>query len=159
MDQILDTILTDTFTLSQLKLRLRILKSNLLKTFFAGSQELEQTSLEELNWLKSLPVSFYQQFNKDNIYKIFSELEEADKKLAVVTIYLTFEPDDEATKAIGTAARKTFGKTLLLDIKYDPKLIAGCALVWKGVYKDYSLRAKIEERKEQILQHFKKFLR
>lgn len=158
MDDILNIILKDTFTLTQLKTRVRVLKSNLLKTFFGGETKLT-LSPQDLSWLKSLPPSFYQQFTKDNVYKIFVDLENKIQNLKLLTIYLTFEPDDVVVKEIGIMVRKTFGSFLPLDIKYDPTLIAGCALVWKGVYRDYSLRAKIEERKGEILEGFKKFLR
>lgn len=166
MDQyILTTILKNTYSQSQLKHRLNILKSNLLKTFFSGLQggsEPESLSLskEDLSWLKSLPSDFYQKFNKDNVYQIFAGLEGQINKVAVLTIYLTFEPDEVSLMQIGDYARKTFANpTLLLDIKYDPRLIAGAALTWKGVYKDYSLKARINERKLVILDSFKKFLR
>ncbi|MBI2329999.1 hypothetical protein HYU94_01270 [Candidatus Daviesbacteria bacterium] len=178
MDQTLAIILKDTYSLTQLKSRLRILKSSLLKTFFGGSTgstpgESPSTSLgtsgpifevnilpQDLNWLKSLPENFYRQFNKDNVYKIFTELEAQIPKLPILTMYLVFEPDFMSLGQIGATVRKTFVQpTLLLDIKLNPGLIAGIALVWKGIYKDYSVKAKIEQRKEEILQGFKRFLR
>lgn len=159
MDQdILTTILKDTYSQSQLKHRLNILKSNLLKTFFSGPQGGSEP--EDLNWLKSLPSDFYHKFNKDNVYQIFSGLDGQINTVTVLTIYLTFEPDEASLTQIGDYARKTFANpTLLLDIKYDPRLIAGAALTWKGVYKDYSLKARINERNLVILDSFKKFLR
>ena len=45
MDEILAIILKDTYSLSQLKTRLRILKSNLLKTFF-GCILTDKTSIK-----------------------------------------------------------------------------------------------------------------
>lgn len=159
MDQeILTTILKDTFSLSQFKTRVRLLKANLLKTFFGGETATESPS-QDLNWLKSLPPYLYQQFNKDNVYDLFSELEQASSKLPILTMYLAFEPDDITVSNLGTFARKTFGLSLMLDIKFDPNLIAGTAFVWKGVYRDYSLKAKIENMKGEISQGFKRFLR
>lgn len=167
MEDILNTILQDTFSLTQLKHRLRLLKTNLLKTFFGSDNQSNlppgQTDLslsaEELNWLKKLPEDFYKKFNKDNVYKIFSDIDERITKLPTLTMYLTFEPDDTILSQIGTYARTSFGPTLLLDIKTDPNLVAGTALVWKGIRKDYSLHAKIVEKQDEIFQEFKKFLR
>ncbi len=157
---ILDIILKDTYSLSQLKHRLRILKSNLLKTFFGGESQDLSLATQDLNWLKSLPESFYQKFTKDNIYQILSDLEKEIPNLPTLTVYLTFEPDDATLAQLGSVARKTFSSpSLVLDIKLDLNLIAGAALVWKGVYKDYSLRAKIESKKLEIFEGFKKFLR
>ncbi len=160
MDQILTIILKDSFSLIQLKNRLRILKSNLLQTYFGGTTEAIPTATGDANWLKSLSQDFYQKFNKDNVYQIFSDLEKMIAKLPTLTIYLVFEPDDPTLNQIGSYSRRTFASpTLLLDIKIDPRLIAGTALAWKGVYKDYSLRMKIEGKKVEIAEGFRRFLR
>lgn len=158
VDEILTIILKDTYSLLQLKHRLRILKSNLVKTFF-GNKASETVSEVELNWFKALPPQFFQQFNKDNIYQTFEELEKRLESYPTLTMYLTFNPDEEALAELGTFTRKLFGLVVLLEIRIDQNLIAGAALSWKGIYKDYSLRVKIEERKDQILTEFKKFLR
>ena len=159
MAEILNTILIDTFTLTQLKHRVRILRGYLLKIFFNTQDENETISAADLNWLKTLPENFYQNFNKDNVYSQFESLNQQISKLTPLTIYLTFDPDDEAAADIGQFARKTFDSLMLLDTKKNQDLIAGCAIIWKGVYKDYSLKAQIEEKKEQILSNFKKYLR
>lgn len=160
MDEILAVILKDTYALTQLKSRLRVLKSTLVKTFFGSKEPDLPIPPQDLNWLKSLPESFYQKFNKDNIYQIFTELEAKIPKLSVLTMYLVFEPDFMTLNEIGITARTTFSQpALLVDIKLNPGLIAGTALVWKGIYKDYSVKAKIEQGREEILQEFKKFLR
>lgn len=159
MNDILNTILKDTFTLTELHHRLRILKSYLLNSFFAGQKTSEIYSAEDSTWLKSLPSPIYQKFTKDNIYEIFSELEEDSKKLPILTMYLSFEADDPVFAQIGTLVRKTFDSSVLLDGKFDPTLIAGCALSWKGIFRDFSLRAKIKAEEAEILESFKKFLR
>lgn len=159
IDETLSTILKDTYSLTQLKTRLNILKASLLKTFF-GSNGQNIIPNQDLTWLKAIPVSFFQKFNKDNVYKIFSDLDKNSSHLQILTIYLTFEPDTPTISQIGLTARNTFSLPyLLLDVRLDPNLMGGTALVWKGVYKDYSLKAKVEERKEEVLQEFKKFLR
>lgn len=171
MDELLPAILKDTYSLSQLKHRLRILKSNLLRTFFGGKDStpgVEKSdytpgvniSPDDLNWLKSLPLQFYQKFTRDNVYKIFSDLDDAAHNLKILTLYLSFEPDNAALSQIGSFTRSTFGlPALLLDIKLDPHLVAGAAISWKGVYKDYSLRAQLEVKKKQLWEEFRKFLR
>lgn len=159
MNDILAVILKDTYSLTQFKHRVRLLKSTLIKQFFGGETPDQTPPGTDLTWLKSLPSDLYQKFNKDNVYDIFSELEKMSAKFPVLTMYLTFEPDDATLFNLGTFVRKTFSPALLLDIKFDPNLIAGTALVWKGVYRDYSLRAKIENMKSEITEGFKKFLR
>lgn len=158
MDEILNVILKDTYSLGQLKHRQRILKSNLAKIFFNGQNQ--EISPSDLAWLKSLPEDFYRKFTRDNVYKTFSDLEDAGGNLSILTLYLSFEPDENALSQIGSFARKTFGMPLLLlDIKTDPALIAGTAISWKGVYRDYSLRSQLALKKKELWEGFKRFLR
>lgn len=159
MNDILNIILKDTFTLVNLKHRLRILKLYLLKAFF-GNPGATTPQQKDLDWLNTLPGTFYKNFTKDNVYKIFDDLEKLISQLQVLTIYLPIETNENISLQIGSFARKTLqNPTLLLDTKLDPFLIAGPAFSWKGVYKDYSLRSRIEEKKEEILQNFKRFLK
>lgn len=157
-NHLLNTILKEAYTQTMLNHRLSILKAYLLQNLFGGSQKLLWQQAD-LSWLKSLPPGYLQNFSKDNVYQIFTELDQQKLKLKPLTIYLAFEPDDSSINLIGTMARKMFADSLILDLKYDPNLIAGAALVWKGIYRDYSLRSQIEQKKTEILQSFKKFLR
>lgn len=160
MEEILTIILKDTFSLTQFKHRLRVLKANLLKTFFGNEAQDSIATPQDLNWLKSLPENFYQKFNKENVYDIFSELEKTSNRLPILTMYLTFEPDEASLSQLGSFSRKTFNfPTLLLDNKFNPNLIAGTSLVWKGIQKDYSFKSKIEARKDEITASFKRFLK
>lgn len=162
MNEVLSLILKDTYSLTSLKHRLRILESYFQKAFFGEMQTSPDSPLsaQDSNWLKSLPESFYQKFNKDNIYNIFATLNKIDTNIPILTMHLAFEPDDTTLSQIGAFARKTFASSsLILDIKFDPNLIAGAALSWKGVYRDYSLRAKLEEKRQELSEEFRRFLR
>lgn len=151
------TLLQNTYTLSQLKHRLKILKIYFSQVFFKASPE----SLNDSDnlWLNSLPKDFIISFNKDNFANRLGQLENVINQLQTLILYLPFEVSGEALEKIGQKARILFNPALVLDIKYNPSLLAGCALVWKGVYKDYSLKSKIEERKMELSESFKKFLR
>lgn len=158
MENTLETILKDTYSLTSLKHRLRVLKSYLSSRIFQGESK-EEFATSDSTWLSSLSPSFFQQFSKENISEVFSELESRISKLKILTMYLSFDTDEQTLIQIGEKSRRTFGTLMVLDLKFDPNLIAGCALSWNGVYKDYSLRSKIEEKKGEILESFKKFLR
>lgn len=157
-DQILNIILKDTYTLSSLKHRVRILKSHLNKKFF-GEAEKEPLEDSDAKWLDSLPPQFFEKFTKDNALSEISELDGKINQIKPLTLYLAFEVNEQVSLAIGLRVRELFQPDVLLDIKLNPALLAGCALVWKGIYKDYSLKAMIEARKTEILESFKKFLR
>lgn len=156
---VLEIFLKDTFTQTQLRHRMRILKSHLLKALF-GSQDEGKLSQADLTWLGSLPEEFLKSFNKDNVYKIFDDLNKQIDALQVLIIYMAIPSSDNVNLRIGAYARKAFNNpNLVIDTKYDPNLIAGIALSWKGMYRDYSLRSTIESKKEEILGSFKKYLK
>lgn len=133
MEEILNTILKDTYSLTALTHKLSVLKTYLLQTLFNGEQK--EFAQQDLTWLQSLPAAFLQNFNKNNIYDIFSNLEKQKNGLKILTLYLTFDPDDQTLAQIGDHVRKSFNSLMLLDIKFDPNLIAGAAVVWKGIRK------------------------
>ena len=159
MDQTLNIFLKDTFTQTELRHRMRVLKSHLLKALF-GSQDEGKLSQADLTWLGSLPEDFLKSFNKDNVYKIFDDLNIQIDDIPVLIIYMAIPSTDNVNLQIGAYVRKVFeNPNLVIDTKYDPNLIAGVALSWKGMYRDYSLRSSIEDRKEDILGSFKKYLK
>ncbi len=154
---ILTTLLTNTYTVQDLRHRVRILKSHLENILFG--HHTEQLSPEDSRWIGSLPHSFTNQFNKDNVYPLFDQLEDQIKKLNPLVIYLAFEPGQEQIEKIGQWFKKNLAKLPVFEIKVDPGLLGGVALVNSGVYKDYSLRSKIQEQEETILAEFKKYIR
>lgn len=158
MDNILTIILKDTYTLSGLKHRIRILRAYLENALFGGGQKTD-FSPQDFAFISSLGQVDLGQFTKDDLYQKFQNFEAEISKLPILTIYLPFESTDASSLQIGSYIRKSFNRIMLLDPKFDPNLIAGCSLVWNGVYRDYSLRAKIEQRKEEILESFRGYLR
>jgi len=158
MDNILNIILINTYTLSELRHRVSALKSFLEQHFFGGVKPTDLSD-KDTAWINSLPSTFLQSFNKDNLSTVFESLQREITQLKTLTLYLTFDPDSQTDEQIGEYVKANFKERLILDIKYNPNLIAGAGLVWKGVYKDYSLKSKIDQRKMEILESFKKFLR
>ena len=122
MNEVLSIILKDTCSLTQLKYRLRLLKSNLLDSFF-GAKSQDATALiqantsispHDLTWLKSLPEDFYNSFTKDNVYEIFTNLEKEANSLPTLIMYLTFEPDEATLNQIGIFVRQASSLPALL---------------------------------------------
>lgn len=157
MDPFLQKILENTFTLSRLKHRLHALREYVSHQIFAKG-ETSGIETADLKWLNSLGNPFFLNFSRDNFDGIFKNLEDYLKNCRPLIIYLAFEPTEELLQTIGLYLRKNFTKYPIFDAKVDPELIAGAALSFNGVYKDYSLRVKINNEKEKILANFKKFL-
>lgn len=153
----LQHILQDTYSTTSLRHRLRILKSYISNHIFANQSQ-QEVAAEDSAWLSSLSPIFYQKFTAQNVTEIFNSIDVELKKIKILIMYLPFDADDTVAKQIGQYARRAYNQLILLDIKFDPNLTAGCALTWNGIYKDYSLRSKVQERKGDILESFKKFL-
>lgn len=162
-NKILDEILANTYTQSQAVKRLHTLKDLVVVKLFhtQAKENLKSVTLplpahdQQTSWITSLDPKIYEYFDRKNVYNLFTELEEAINKITPLTIYLPFEIPEETVASIGQSLRKTYGKNFLMDIKIDPSLIAGSALVWKGVYKEYSIKQRVEENKAQILKMMK----
>ena len=158
MDQIFETILKNTYTVFQFKHRLRVLKSHFAQKFYGGEFQIEPAE-DDLKWMKTLPESFFQSFTSDNQVQIFTFLEGKLKETPTLTLNMAFNPPDELINELGEYYRKNFSSFKLIDLKFDLSLIAGCSMVSNGIYKDYSLKARIEEKKDEIMQQFRKFWR
>lgn len=146
-DELWEKFLIDTYTKEQALRRSLLLKEDLNHRFFSSSQTITNTNTEDqsdLQWLKNMTQNYDQLFNKDNFLSKLLKLEKELAGLTVLTLFLPFTLPVEELPSLGQLVRKKFHPQLLLDIKYDPSLIGGCALAWKGVYKDYSLKTKIE---------------
>ncbi|MBI4036681.1 F0F1 ATP synthase subunit delta [Candidatus Daviesbacteria bacterium] len=155
-NEILNSILANTYTMHDLHHRLRILKTSLEAKFFG--MKLSPLPPDDENWLNSLPVQFLGQFNKDNFYAIFEELEKKIDQISPLVIYLSFEPTPEILQQINLWFRTNLNTRFIFETKLDPSLVGGVALVLNGVYQDFSLRARIQEQKELILTEFKKYV-
>jgi len=81
--------------------------------------------------------------NRKITQKEFDETKNKIEAIEPLHISVPVElPDEEIAKIIAKL-RQEYGKEFLMEIKFDKSLIGGCALSYKGVYKDYSVKAKL----------------
>lgn len=151
---LLETILETTYTLHDLKHRVRVLRSYLELKLFGN--ESADFPAEDMAWLSSLPQDFFSQFQKEKLTSIFTSLEQQINQINPLTIYLAFKPEVAEIAQIYSWVRQNLTTKVVIETKFDPSLIGGVALVWNGVYKDYSLKAKIESQNPQLMEEFKK---
>lgn len=156
--EILNIILANTYTLISLKKRFRILKEYLEKEIFGGDIKLE-LSVEDQTWLNSLPRSLLTPPDQKTFSATMEQLGKLIGDIEPLVVYVAFDMPGDELASLTQYIRKMLNSPLyLLDVKKDPNLIAGAAFVYKGVYKDYSLKSKIEQNKEKILLEFKRSL-
>ncbi len=157
---ILDKILNGTYTLTDAIRRIKAVRQFILNQVFASAIG-QFTAANEVDtaWLSSLGADFYAQFTPQNVYTLMDNAERELNKIPVLNIYLPFEIPQGEIVRVGGKLRTDYGKNFLVDFKIDPNLIAGCALVWNSVYKDYSVRQRIEDNRPAIINIIRGYLR
>lgn len=153
-------IIASTYTKRQLDHRLRSLKFYISNRLFApgNAQIQESVGEQELYWIVSLGEEFYAQFTKENMDKLLKEFEDEAAKIEPMTVFIAFNMPETDLEFLGQKLRTKYGQSFLLDVKHDPALIGGAAVVWKGVYQDFSLSKKIKDSQGQILERIKEFV-
>lgn len=127
----------------------------------------------QISWISSLDASLLQDMAPDNAPAFFADLEAGIDQVKTVVLYVPTDIDEDPTQALtpvgsnqpsaqeqqlaidslGAWFKKNLGPQTLFEIKYDSELIGGCALSYKGTYKDYSLKVRIDENKTEILKN------
>ena len=149
-------LVSQTYTISDLEQKLQFLKLYLKLQFFGGeNKNNNKFRSEDLIWLESMPADFLKGITVENLEKTFEQLETQVKTLKSLAILVPTELPPKTIAEITNKLRKDYGPNFFIEIKIDPNLIAGCALVWNGSLRDYSLKAKIDEMRPEILAIFK----
>ncbi|SRR5258708_2896439 len=155
-EKILDIVLQRSLTLHQAYKHLRILKEYLTYQIFGAQQATLEK--EDQAFIDQIDKDLLQQFTKDNLASEFEKILSQLEKIPVLVVYFGFQPDNELIKSISDWIKNNYSERIILDSKIDNNLIAGCSLVWKGIYKDYSLKAKIEDHRQEILTYLSQTL-
>lgn len=156
---LLEKILENTYTMDVLKKRVKVLRQKVNIELFNLKIDPKHQDNEHTAWINSLGKDFFKVFTKDDFQKVFEELDRQISEIQPLVIYFAYDPGPSQIVLIGGWLRENLGKNFIFDIKLDYSLIGGCALVWKGIYKDYSIKSKISQNKEKILESFRDFLR
>lgn len=155
----LDTFLENTFTVYQVRRRLTVLQLYLSHQIFGANEKGVELDPLDKAWLNSFDADFVKSFNHKNITQQMQELAQELKKIPTLTLILPLELPENQTAILGKWIREKFQKSLLIEFKTDPSLIAGCVIIWNGLSKDYSMQARIKSQQEEILGSFKTFLK
>ncbi len=163
-DELRDTLINSSFTMADVQRRTRFLQGFLESQFFATNgtdlksflqaHDATQTDVEVmLGW----GATFYQAFTRSNLYELIKAITESIRSLPSMVLYLPYTPDDAGRAFVGATLRKIVGSPVILDIRYDPSLGAGCSFSTGGMYKDYSLRTMLANKRDVIHQIVTKY--
>ncbi|TSC64180.1 MAG: Uncharacterized protein G01um101493_206 [Microgenomates group bacterium Gr01-1014_93] len=158
MNNLINTFLNNTYTTSDIKRRLVLLKAFIYSKFFGSQFNPEEFDQADQKWLQSLSEDFFKNFNQTNATMNLEKLDQELKKIPVLTIFIPFEMPLAQTMELGIWVKQNLGSDIIFETRIDPDLIGGSAFSWKGVSKDYSLRQTISERRNEILETFKGYV-
>ncbi len=89
----------------------------------------------------------------------FDGLTKELKKLKVLRLTISFEPRGSSVSKIFDWVNSNVGKGIILEIEVESSILGGAIVVWKGEYRDYSLRSllqsQLEKDKEEIIKFVK----
>ena len=157
--KILDELLKDTFTLEVLRKRYQVLKGKIEGDIYHQKDDVANPK-EEDDGLDGFDNSILKDIKSSDYSKVSEYIEDFIRNLEALSIYFVFVPDEKQIKEVGTWLRGNLkNPRLIFQVKVDPALIGGCAIAYKGVYKDYSLRSRIGENKSKLIEEFRKYFR
>lgn len=148
-------ILKNSYTKPEALRKLRSLSASVEASLYGGDYRLDPSEELYAAWLRDATAQVLSEKpNKEGpslqTKNIFSLPEKTLRAIEPVVLYLPFELPEEGIKKIVGKLREGDNKSCLIEIKYDPSLLAGCAISYKGNYKDYSLRAKLAEKRREL---------
>lgn len=95
-------------------------------------------------------VSEKKMTKKDYLEELLKQI----KNMEVMKVYLSFEPTLLTLEKFSKYVKANISKNIIMDINYDPNLIAGTKFIFKGLYKDFSylkmFEANWHSNREQI---------
>ncbi len=74
-----------------------------------------------------------------------SELKKLLDGLEIVKLNLAFEHSESTVDKIIAYLRKNLSEKIILEIHYEPNILGGVIFEFKGIYRDYTLKTKLEE--------------
>lgn len=90
--------------------------------------------------------------------RYLKELKERLENLKTLGLTLAFEPTEASLDKFSSFIKKNLGEDVVLDISLDKSILGGAIIVWKGRWRDFSLRRLFEEemaaKKEDLIQIF-----
>lgn len=156
--ELVTIILVNTFTRSDLNRRIHLLREYLEQTYFSQNagitlhefMENKNISASDAEAMSSWGDQFYKCFTRDTAYDTLKKMGEYIDSAQTLVMYLPYLPDPTDTIRLGRWVRTNVQDNVIIEMKRNPSLIGGCALVWKGIYRDYSMKYFLMKHRDAI---------
>lgn len=159
---LLDIVLSNTFSRASLFHRLNLTREFLEYQYFKPHEnnnltyllnefiDLKRENRDEFTALFAWNAPFFNKFDLKNFYGLLEKIENEARKLPSAILHIPFpEPPYEISKLCDWFRMNVHPK-FVIDTRFDRKLIGGCAIDYKGVHYDFSLRYFLEKNKASI---------
>jgi F0F1-type ATP synthase delta subunit len=77
--------------------------------------------------------------------KFFEDLKNYLLKIPQIKIEIAFKPSRRFIEKISLWLEKNFGEKIIVDLYFNPEIVGGAIIEYKGKYLNYSLEKKIDE--------------
>ncbi len=82
--------------------------------------------------------------NHDKVEEYLKSIIKDTESIDFINITLAYEPSQASLEKISSWVKTNIGEKILLDIEYDPSLLGGAKISYKGRYLDATLKRQIE---------------
>lgn len=170
-EQLLEIILSNTYSRQSLKHRLNLTREFLEFHFFSPHEnqnliyllnrfvDQKKEGRDEFNALYTWGNDFFDSLKRENFYDYLEKISQAAREIPEAILYLPFMPPIYEEPKLCGWFRENVKPRFLISVKFNRNLIGGCALVWKGVYYDFSLRYYLTKSRVTIKKVVEEYLR
>ena len=154
---------SQTYTVTDLHRRLRLMQEALESVLFAPPQQLRVPPLltrltealaaaaeEDRTALLSLEESIWNSFTPATVTASMQNIHTQADALPVMKLYVPVHFTDKQLAPLAAWARAEVEPGLLFEVMVDPQVVGGCAFVYKDTHFDWSLRRYLRAKKGMI---------
>lgn len=164
MSPILKHLYSQTYTVVDIHRRLRLMQEVLETVLYNEPQQMRVSPLTDrlkqsiktiadeadAPVLLSLDEALWNTFSPATAVARFKTIREEAEALPVMKLYIPVHFTDVQLAPIAQWVRSEVAPGLLLEITVDPKVVGGCAFVYKDTHFDWSLRRYLRAKKGMI---------
>lgn len=165
MTDLSNSILKNTYSLTELYRRLDLLQRFLEHSFFSESADKHASMARlreyygnadielrlEVDAIAAWDKSIFDAFTAQNIYQRVEELKRSIEALPRLTLYSPVHLSSADVATIGQWCRAYVNSELMLDLRVDPSTVGGCAFAYNNTFHDISFSYFAEKERAALV--------
>jgi len=164
MTPLTQTLLKTTYTVMDLHRRLRLMQEVLEAVLYEEQQQLrmpepakrraqilkEIASSGDVVVLMNLDETLWQGFTPATLTTKMNIILKESETLPMMTLYIPVAFTEKQLAPISEWVRGNVAANILFDVHVDPKVVGGCAFVYKDRHFDWSLRRYLRSKRGMV---------